>query len=61
MAESLYTQVVNMLCGERGWEPIVRPGMFVPLQMRKKAADGKWIYRDPNEKEIQDYLQADAW
>ena len=50
-----------LLVGPHGWEPVVRPGMFVPLQMRKRAIDGSWLYRDPTEEEVQEYLQNKAW
>jgi hypothetical protein len=35
--------------------------MFVPPQMRKRAIDGSWLYRDPTEEEVQEYLQNEAW
>lgn len=43
------------------WEAVVRPGMFVPLQMRKRDDDGNWVYRDPTEAEIQEFIEAEAW
>lgn len=43
------------------WEPVVRSAMFVPLQMRKRGQDGKWLYRDPTETEILEYLANEAW
>jgi hypothetical protein len=47
--------------GPLGPEPVVRLGTVVPLQMRCRAEDGRWIYRDPTEAEILDFLASDAW
>ncbi|WP_316226231.1 hypothetical protein [Bradyrhizobium sp. SZCCHNS3052] len=44
------------------WLPVVRPGMFAPLQMRRRSPmDGRWLYRDPTEAEIRDYIEGAAW
>jgi hypothetical protein len=47
--------------GPMGWRPVARPGMFTPLQMRKRGVDGSWLYRDPTEEEVQEYLRDEAW
>lgn len=43
------------------WEPVVRLGTYVPLQMRKRDSSGAWIYRTPTEKEIIEYIADEAW
>jgi len=40
---------------------VVKTGMFVPPQMRKRGANGRWIYRPPTEAEIRDYIHGEAW
>lgn len=56
------------------WEPVVASGIGLknlfsakpctsaPIQMRKRSVyDGKWIYREPTQEEIEDYLASEAW
>lgn len=43
------------------WQPVTRLGAFTPMWMRARDKDGKWIYREPTEEEIQDYLEGEAW
>jgi hypothetical protein len=43
------------------WQAIARPGMYVPLQMRKLGPDGKWTYRAPTEAETREYVENEAW
>lgn len=46
--------------GAQGWRFVARPGAFVPHAMRKWVNDG-WLYRDPTEDEIKDFLVNEAW
>ncbi|MGY4288904.1 hypothetical protein ACVWXO_008124 [Bradyrhizobium sp. LM2.7] len=54
------------------WEPMVSMSLAksdfltasylsTPLMMRKRGSRGDWVYREPTEKEIQDYIHAEAW
>jgi hypothetical protein len=58
---NLRSLVARLLGGGSGWQSVTRPGAYVPLQMRKRGPDGKWLYRDPTEKEIEEYLAEEAW
>jgi hypothetical protein len=40
------------------WEALVMAGK---LQMRRRDADGRWIYREPTDVETEQYLENDAW
>jgi hypothetical protein len=54
------TRIALLIVGVRGWEPVVRLAIFVPLRMRYRAEDGRWIYRDPTEAEILEFLASEA-
>ena len=32
-----------------------------PLAMRKQDPNGNWMYREPTEQEVQDYIHAEPW
>lgn len=51
----------HVLGGKLGWEPVARPGAFTPHLMRQPASDGRWLYRDPTEAEIQDFIRNADW
>ncbi len=53
------------------WEPVISsvpiadflsesPGAL-SVMMRKRGSDGHWLYRQPTQSEIEDYLAAEAW
>lgn len=53
------------------WEPMVTAslplksflcatGRSTPLQMRRRIK-GKYVYREPTQKEVEDFMEADAW
>ncbi len=53
------------------WEPMVTltqarkdflqsPATSTPIAMRRRGSDHKWIYREPTEQEIREYIEAEA-
>jgi hypothetical protein len=38
-----------------------KPSTCAPVRMRKRDENGNWIYRDPTQKEIEDYIASEAW
>jgi hypothetical protein len=54
---------------ESEWEPEIKFrgrgkfkfGASADLQMRKRGGDGRWIYREPTQQEIEEYLANEGW
>lgn len=59
--QNLRSILIRLFGGSSNWQPVIRSGMSVPIQMRKRGADGKWLYREPTEREIQEFIEAEAW
>lgn len=59
-ARSKASDLAVLVGGTRGWQIVTRPGGFVPHCLRKRVEDG-WLYRDPTEAEVADFLANEAW
>ena len=53
------------------WQPVVHgaprahfinaPATFSPLMMKKRDESGNWIYREPTQAEVEDFMSSEAW